>query len=189
MKKLLLITGILMVSVALMAQNPRSQQRGQEKKEQAQEKAEEQKQQGQDRGQQGQERGQQAREQAQQQRERGQAGQEADKADPRGHAYGRDKGGMHGRDFGQARAAAARSKEEKQEIVREVAVEVEEGVRRTTTRVEEARETIEERRRRGEISEEEYEKRTRRVEEIEKEIEQIEAERRGTERVIRERIP
>ncbi|MBW6498800.1 MAG: hypothetical protein K0B09_10450 [Bacteroidales bacterium] len=204
MKKIFLFAGVMLVSVALLAQNPRSQQgQGREKQEEVKEQGQQRAQQGREQAEQAtaRERAQQGVEQAERQVERAEEGLERaeeglerakdarEQVEGRGHAYGRDKGGLSGRDFGQARAAAARTKEEKEEVTREVALEVEEGVRRTKTRVEEAREVLEERVKNREISEEEFEKRTRRIEEIEEEVMRIEEMRKETERVIRERLP
>jgi uncharacterized membrane protein len=199
MKKLILLTSVMLVSIVICAQNPRAQQGvGKEKKEEAKEKV-------QDHTKQGQQKADQARKMVNQADEKGQqaAGQIVEKTEqaleqgreagevrePQGKAYGRDKGGLSGRDFGQARAAAARNREEKEAVTREVATEVKEGVNRTKTRVEDVREKLVERVRNREISEEEYGRKIQRIKEIEEEVERIEEARKETERVIRENLP
>jgi colicin import membrane protein len=201
MVRIIVLAGILALTSSTYAQNPRSQQggRGEEQREAARQRVDERTQErdvrgNQPPGQSQQQRGQRDAEEqttppgqqrAAQARER--AGQNEQRTEPQGHAYGRNKGDLQGRDFGQARAAAARSIQEKKAVTREVASEVEEGVRRTTTKIEEARENTENRRRRGEISSEEYERRMRRIDEIERETKRIEEERTQTKRVIDER--
>jgi colicin import membrane protein len=206
MKRIIIFTGMLLLAVSLSAQSPRGQQGREQGRQQSETKADTVRARGQERGAQTREQArqraeeaQEAREEARQQAEEAQQrGQERPgrgeevrpgAADPQGHAYGRERGGLHGRDFGQARAAAARSKEEKQEVTIQVAREVDEGIRRTERRLEEAREVLEERVANREISREEYEARKRRVEEIEAEMRRVEEARRETEQVIREHLP
>lgn len=82
-----------------------------------------------------------------------------------GNAYGRDKGDMTGREFGQARAAAARNLNNEVERMENNIITAEETVSRARTEIEQAEESVEE--------EQNDERRQTRIEQIEKAKEQL----------------
>ncbi|WP_162427832.1 hypothetical protein [Pontibacter pudoricolor] len=92
-----------------------------------------------------------------------------------GNAYGKNKGELSGREFGQARAAAARlSNEEKQEKLNKVVTEGDEKVTEARGRVARALEELERNRKANTISDAEYNERKAKITRVEKAIQVLE---------------
>lgn len=101
-----------------------------------------------------------------------------DKEHPgQGHAYGKNKGELTGREFGQARAAAAKAKheetkpvnkEEVQIVIRETSVRNKVLLSETERKLQEAIEILEKRRKEGTIKPLEYEQKLKTIEDLKK---------------------
>ena len=113
-----------------------------------------------------------------------------------GHAYGRDKGEMTGREFGQARAAAARNLNDQVERLDKNIATAEETVRRGKTEIERAEEALEE----GNMNEEQKQTRIEQIEKakeqlsdleevIEKEKEKVNNARKKLEELLKDNVP
>ncbi len=101
--------------------------------------------------------------------------QDQERGKGRGNAYGRNKGGIEGRDFGQARAEEARMKhqEKKSELDRKV----EDGELRTVEareRIRVAREELEKEKASKKISDEAYQQKKEKIDKAEKAVSDLE---------------
>ncbi len=105
-----------------------------------------------------------------------------------GNAYGHHKDGKCGRDFGQERAKAAKNKVEKEQVVKEVAQEVDQKVANTKNRVTEARKAVETQYKTKKITKVQYEEKMKRIDLIEKDVQRIETERQATDKVIKSKV-
>ncbi|MFO7722255.1 MAG: hypothetical protein R6V49_03435 [Bacteroidales bacterium] len=103
-----------------------------------------------------------------------------DKEHPgKGHAYGKDKEGLEGKEFGQARAAEARSKEK---VLKETETNIEKAEKSnaaTREKIKKSRENLEMKKNRKEISKEEYDKKKKELDEIEEKVEKLEKDTRA----------
>jgi hypothetical protein len=108
--------------------------------------------------------------------------------DGKGHAYGHNKDGKCGRDFGQERAKNAKNKVEKETVVKEVAAEVDQAIVTTKNRTQEARTAVQDKYKKKQITKAQYEEKIKRIDEIEKEVIRIENERKATDQVIKAKV-
>lgn len=93
-----------------------------------------------------------------------------------GNAYGKNKGEMSGREFGQNRAAEARSKNEAKKA--EVKKSVDEGdqkVAESRQRIKKAREKLEKDKKAKRVNQKQYEDRKKKIEEAERQTDELES--------------
>lgn len=97
------------------------------------------------------------------------------KPDNKGNAYGKDKGGMSGKEFGQNRAAEARSKNQSQKAeTKRTADEGEVRVREARERIKKAKEKLEKDKKEKRVNDKQYEERRKKIEEAEQEANELE---------------
>jgi colicin import membrane protein len=91
----------------------------------------------------------------------------------KGHAYGKDKDTLSGREFGQQRAAEARSKKEAVEQAEAGISGVEATNNDSKDKIKQARERLEAKKKNGQVSKADYEKKKKALDDLEKEIKEL----------------
>ncbi|MBN2610384.1 MAG: hypothetical protein JXB00_02405 [Bacteroidales bacterium] len=92
-----------------------------------------------------------------------------------GRAYGKDKDGMEGKDFGQTRAEQAKMKQDmKKEELHESVAEGEEKVVQARNKIREAKEKLEKDKKEKKISEAEYQAKKEKIDEAENAVNELE---------------
>ena len=98
-----------------------------------------------------------------------------DKDNPgKGHAYGKDKDSLSGREFGQNRAAEARSKKEAVEQTEANISEVTQANTDTKEKIKQAREKLEAKKKNKQINQADYNKKKQALDDLEKEVDELE---------------
>lgn len=98
-----------------------------------------------------------------------------DKADNKGNAYGKDKGEMSGREFGQNRAAEARSKNQAKKAETKRSVETGDSkVIEARDRIKKSKEKLEKDKKSRKVNDKQYEERKRKIEAAEKQTDELE---------------
>lgn len=92
----------------------------------------------------------------------------------KGNAYGKNKGDLSGREFGQQRAGEARSKSEKVENAQLRNNETKESLNSAKEKLETANKTLEEKLKRKEISKEEYDLKKQKINSVARELNELE---------------
>lgn len=92
----------------------------------------------------------------------------------KGNAYGRDKDGLQGRDFGQARAAQARLQGEKADTLKVKTDKAMETVTTAREKVNQAKTALDKARKEGKLSEARYEEKAKKVEAAHQAIDKLE---------------
>jgi hypothetical protein len=95
--------------------------------------------------------------------------------DQQGHAYGKDKGGLEGKEFGQERAEQAKlNRETKSKELNETILEGERKVKEARERIEVAKEQLEKDKQMGRISEQVFQERKERISKAEQALSDLE---------------
>lgn len=94
--------------------------------------------------------------------------------DPPGKAYGKDKGGLEGRDFGQNRAAEARSKKDMQEAVAKNIQDAEDLHKATLAKVADGLAKLESKHKAKQIAEADYQAKKKALEDIQAKVKALE---------------